>query len=395
MKQILLPFFILLTYASSAQQSFTWAKVADYPYAAWGMSSCNYNGTLYTFSNCGSGNNTLYSYTESTDKWDTLAKLPGTAFCNTAMAGVAGKIYLLGSAILYSYDIATDTWTNSVSLPAGLIKDGASMVVAGTDVYIAGGGTSTTVNFFKFNTSTQTFSSLAPMATARENAQVALQGNKIYAIGGRSSGSALSTGEVYDISTDTWSALVPVFEKRYFGFAIADTDYIYLLGGETGTNSFKYKSIELFDPANNTVTMLTNANDMNVEHTAYALGISGTKLVAAAGFTNTPNNAVTDYCESTVFSQAVSIMQAEKASIDFSLFPNPAGNVVFVRCGDNATFTQVDLYNYAGQLIKSIGNHNRDKQVAIEVSNLPAGLYFIKATNAAGVSQQRTFVINH
>src|SRR5690606_34179116 len=117
------------------------------PYGAWGMSNCNYDGTLYTFSNCGTSNNTLYKYTASADKWDTLAKLSGAGLCNTAMAGVAGKIYLLGSTNMHGYDIATDTWSTGVALPAGLKKDGASMIVAGTDIYIAGGGTSTTVNF--------------------------------------------------------------------------------------------------------------------------------------------------------------------------------------------------------------------------------------------------------
>src|SRR5690606_15831456 len=133
------------------------------------------------------------------------------------------------------------------------------------------------------NTVTQSFTTLAPMKTPRENAQVVMQGDKIYAIAGRRSGSALNTGEVYDIATDTWTDLTPAFEKRYFGFAVADDTYIYIMGGETGTNSYKYKTIEVFDPANNTVTVLDNANDMNIEHTAYALGISGTKLIAAAG----------------------------------------------------------------------------------------------------------------
>lgn len=395
MKKILLSLSILFSCVCSAQQSFTWAKVADYPYAAWGMNSCNYNGTLYTFSNCGSSNNTMYRYTAATDKWDTLAKLTGTGFCNTAMAGVDGKIYLMGSNMLHSYDIATNIWSNSASFPSGLIKDGASMVVVGTVIYIAGGGSSTTLNFFKFDAGNQTFTTLAPMFTPRENAQVVLMKNKIYVIGGRRSGASLNTGEVYDIATDTWSVLMPVFANRYFGFAVADDDYIYLMGGETGTNSFKYKDIELFDPVNNTLTTLAATNDMNVEHTAYALGISGAKLVAAAGFTNTPTNSITNYCESTDFTEAVSIMLTQKQAIDFNVYPNPASNVVYVRSQNAATFKHVNLYNATGQLVNSIANPNGDKEVIIDVNNLPAGLYFIKATGTRGVSQQRYFVINH
>lgn len=393
MKKILLPLLMLFTTISYGQQSFSWTKVSDYPYAAWGMASCNHNGTLYTFSNCGTSNNTLYKYTETTDKWDTLAKLSGTTVCNTAMAGIGGKIYLLGSGSMQAYDIATDSWSSVVSLPAAVKKDGASMIVIGTDIYIIGGGTSTTDNFFKFNTGTKTFTTMAPMKTPRENAQVALQGNKIYAIAGRRSGTALNAGEVYDIATDTWTDLIPAFEKRYFGFAVADKQYIYIMGGETGTNSFKYKTIELFDPVNNTVTILAAANNMNVEHTAYALGISGTKLVAAAGFTNTPANQITNYCESTDFNEAVSIMAAQKANIDFTAYPNPANSFVTVKAGSNAEIASIYIYNNVGQLFAMVNNRGNKQQLTISISGLPTGNYIIKAVSPEGHSQQRTLSI--
>ncbi len=396
MKNIITPLLLLLTcLTSTAQQSFTWSRVADYPYQAWGMTSCNLNGALYTFSNCGTSNNTLYRYTAANDKWDTLAKLPGATFCNTAMAGVGGKIYLLGNTIMHEYDVTTDTWSNSVSLPAGLKKDGASMIVYGNDIYIAGGGTSTTVNFFKFSTNTQAFSQLTPMSTPRENAQVALLADKIYVIAGRRSGASLNTAEVYDIATDTWSSISLTFQKRYFGFAIADKQYIYIMGGETGVNSFKYKNIELYDPANNTVTTLSNTNDMNVEHTAYALGISGTKLVAAAGFTNTPsNNITTEYCESTEFSNAVNILQVKKQSVDFNIFPNPATSKLFIKPEQHSNIVAIRIYNTAGQLIKNVENLHNQEQVAVNISMLSDGVYFIKAFNASGFCQQRTFLIN-
>jgi len=295
--------------------------------------------------------------------------------------------------MMHAYDIANDVWSDLVALPPELNKDGASMIVIGTDIYIAGGGNSTAANFFKFNTQTQTFTTLAPMKTPRENAQVVMQGDKIYAIAGRRSGSALNAGEVYDIATDTWTDLTPAFEKRYFGFAVADDTYIYIMGGETGLGSHKYKTIEVFDPANNTVTILDSANNMNIEHTAYALGISGTKLIAAAGFTNSPSEQVTNYCESTDFSQALSIIATQKATVDFKVFPNPANTIVHIQKGSNANIAHVYLYNNTGQVVASVNSVMNNELLTFDVSGFPTGIYYIKAVSTEGVSQQTTFSV--
>ncbi|MEZ5017180.1 MAG: T9SS type A sorting domain-containing protein [Flavipsychrobacter sp.] len=384
MKHLLLSILLFTSLCTYGQQTFSWSKIADYPYKAWGMNACGHNGYLYTFSNCGGGNNTLYRYSPTADKWDTLAKLTGGIICNTAISGVGGKLYLTSAGGVQIYDIAANTWGSSpIALPTGFKHSGASAIVVGTDIYYIGGGA--TKNLFKLSTTTQTFSSLADMNEQRENAQVVYQNNKIYALGGRKSGNGLTSGEVYDITNNSWTTLTSTFEKRYFGYAIADADYIYLMGGETGTNSFKYKTIELFNPTNGSVTIMNSAvNDMNREHTAFALGIAGGKLIAAAGYTNTPNNATTDYCEAANFTSTVGIWQHIAQQLSFNVYPNPAHNTINITLSHPEFVNTVSLYNVTGQLV-GIDKTSSKKNITLNISELPSGTYFIKAEGKSGI----------
>lgn len=396
MKYTLLLALILSTSLSNAQKTFTWTQIADYPYSAWGMNFCSDDNNLYTFSNCGGGNNTLYKYNATADKWDTLAKLTGSIICNTSMAAVGDTIYLVAAGSLQLYDIVSDSWiSTTISTPTAFKKDGASALVVDTVIYYIGGGAPTSTNLFKYSTNTRTFTQLASMNTARENAQVTLFNDKIYAIGGRKSGSTLDSGEVYDIANDTWTTIPVGFAKRYFGAAISDSSYIYLMGGETGTNSFKYKTIEVFDPVNNTVTILdTMINNMNREHTAYALGISGTKLIAAAGFTNTPTNAITNYCEATDFKTVVNIMKAQKESVDFTIYPNPTNGLIYVRMANPIDIDKIELYNTTGQLVAK-RNTNDKKEITIDCSMLPSGSYVIRAYSKTGTVQAQLLQVTN
>lgn len=388
MKHILLSILFLTSISVTAQQTFNWSQIADYPYNAWGMNSCGYNGYLYTFSNCGGANNNLYRYDAGADKWDTLANLSVTGICNTSMAGVDGKLYIAGAGVLHVFDINSGQFEgNTVTTPGSFNQNGVVAVGVGTSLYYIGGGS--TKNLYRFDASSKTFTKLADMNDGHENVQAAYKDGKIYVIGGRSNGGGLTSAEVYDIANNTWTSLTSTFAKRYFGFAFADSNYIYLMGGETGTNSFKYKTIELFDPANNTVTIMdTMTNNMNREHTAHGMGVAGGKLVAAAGFTNTPNNSTTNYCEAANFNEVTSVMKQNKESVDFKVYPNPANGVVHIQFANPKAVNTIALFNVTGQQVLT-RDINERKEISIDVSTLTAGNYLLKLTgnNATQVQQ--------
>lgn len=391
MKQLLFSILLLSAISVSAQQTFTWSQIADYPYKSWGMNSCGYRGYLYTFSNCGGANNNLYRYDAAIDKWDTLANLSGSGICNTSMAGVDGKLYIVGNGVLNVFDITSGQFeSNAISTPTDFKPDGVVAVGVGTSLYYIGG--TGTKNLYRFDAPTKTFNRLASMTDARENSQSVYMDGKIYVICGRKSGNGYTTGEVYDIATDSWTSLSATFEKRYFGFAFADGSYIYLMGGETGTNSFKYKTVELFDPVNNTVTIMDTVNNMNREHTAHGMGVAGGKLVAAAGYTNTPGNSTTTYCEAANFNEVTGIMKEAKRSVDFKAYPNPANGLVHIQLANPDKALTVEVYSIAGKQLVS-RDVNGKKEIIIDVSTYTAGNYILKLTGSDAIQTQVLQVI--
>jgi len=65
------------------------------------------------------------------------------------------------------------------------------------------------------------------------------------------------------------------------------------------------------------------------------------------------------------------------AKRDIEVFPNPAKNVIEIKCMmTTAGSTKVEMYNAVGELVKSIPLSSR--RIKIDVSDLPKGVYFLK-----------------
>jgi N-acetylneuraminic acid mutarotase len=369
------------SFSSNAQKSFTWSRIADYPAAHWGMASCSLDGYLYSYGACGAGSNVLYRYSPQADKWDTLATLTAGTICQTSLAGINGKLYLPHTQGLYVYDVNNNQWEpTAISYPPGFKHLGAIAVVKGDDIYYVAG--SNTKNLYKFNSTSRTFTQLADMAIGRDLPQAVLLNDKIYVFAGRASLQALSSAEVYDIATDSWQDITPAVSKRYFGHAITDGTYIYIMGGETGAVSHKYKTIEVYEPANNSVTILDTAiNDMDYHHTAFCFGVVNNKVIAASGYTNVPSlDHVTKYSEAANFQSTANVLNTMKQQIDFTLYPNPARDIVHIAM-NNATDAHIEIYNTAGSLVLS--KDMSGKARAIDIAELPTGIYVVRVRKGA------------
>ncbi len=393
MKNLLLGLLVIFSINATAQENFNWKKIADYPYKAWGMNACSDNQYLYTFSNCGGANNTLYRYSPSADKWDTLAKLNANPICNTAMSVIGKTIYLIGNGNLYKYNIITDTWdVNTITLPAGFTQNGVTQVTIANVIYYIGGGTPTSKNLYKFDSNNNTFTKLSDMNTERENAQAAFAHNTLFVFGGRKNGSALNTIEEYDVATNKWTTLAATIDPRYFGYAFYGKGHIYIIGGERGVNNYKYKSIDIYNTQTKAVTTHTSANDMNVEHTAFGMAQVGNDLVAAGGYTNTPSNATTDYCESSPISWWLNIAENTVANLSYTLYPNPASKTINIVLTHPENINTISIYSITGQHIST--NTVSTKTLNIDVSELQTGTYFIKANGAEGTHTEIVKVIH-
>jgi hypothetical protein len=79
---------------------------------------------------------------------------------------------------------------------------------------------------------------------------------------------------------------------------------------------------------------------------------------------------------------ALGVSENEVENNSFSIYPNPATDILYINLANNQTpKTQILIYNSIGNLIETkevIG------QTQINISNLPSGLYFVRATNIFG-----------
>ena len=71
-----------------------------------------------------------------------------------------------------------------------------------------------------------------------------------------------------------------------------------------------------------------------------------------------------------------------------SIYPNPATNNLTIETTEKS---EIEISNIAGQILKTF--NTTEKQTTIDVSNLPSGVYIIKAKTEKGVAV-RKFVKN-
>ena len=71
---------------------------------------------------------------------------------------------------------------------------------------------------------------------------------------------------------------------------------------------------------------------------------------------------------------------------NFTIYPNPATDVLNIELQDDATLENVTIYNNLGQKIKTI------KQNTIDVSILAKGLYFVEVTTNQGKASKKVIV---
>ena len=100
-----------------------------------------------------------------------------------------------------------------------------------------------------YEPSSDTWTLVAPMGTARKQHGVAVLGGKLYAVGGHTdAGGDTNAVEAYYPATNTWSAAAPMSSlRKQFGVAVA-AGKLYAVGGDAVEG---FTSAEAFDPLKN------------------------------------------------------------------------------------------------------------------------------------------------
>jgi len=161
-------------------------------------------------------------------------------------ATIGNKIYAIGghtgsgpTAAAEVYDTDTDQWQPLPSMQVA--RYALSAAAVNGKIYAIGGLNSsfaslTTVEQYDPDTNHWTFVSSLP--ATRYGHAAATMGGRIYAIGGLTgNGSVRDTQtnlvEEYDSSSDSWSAVAPMITARSNPSAVGLTDFLYVFGGGT------------------------------------------------------------------------------------------------------------------------------------------------------------------
>jgi N-acetylneuraminic acid mutarotase len=253
----------------------TWSAVAPMPTArglfgaATGPDGRIYavGGAIHDFA--GPYLNVVEAYDPKTNTWSTVAPMP-TSRCRLAVVtGPDGRIYAIGGITggnyatgilntVEAYDSTTNTWSTLAPMPTA--REGLA-AATGPDgrIYAIGGYTSSngTVNTVEaYDPKTNRWQTAAPMSTGRNQLVAAAANGRIYAIGGLTSSNGTGNAvEAYNPTNDAWQTVAPMSIPRAFSAATTGLDgRIYVVGGAMNDSFNESNTAEVYDAISNTWT---------------------------------------------------------------------------------------------------------------------------------------------
>ena len=208
------------------------------------------------------------------------------------------------------YDPSENTWTLVTGSSPAYRHQYSRWTIAttlGAHIYVLGGAENSAqtpdeiCSFVDYMGSDGVWHSAAPLIAGKAAGAAVTLGGKIYEFGGyghvpnSTSWLNFNTMNVYDPSSDNWTALAPMLTARaWFGGAEL-LGKIYALGGADGTTSLPFygqtNAAEVYDPVTNAWSSIASLESAHVEGQAF--GVRG-KLYAIGGRRLADTNPQTD-----------------------------------------------------------------------------------------------------
>lgn len=174
------------------------------------------------------------------------ANIPYSPIYESAVA-INTDIYLFGGRAngsatnkAYKYNTLTNTWSSLRNIPYTF--DLGCVVAVGTDIYILGGNTYSTYNY-KYDTLTDTYTQMTNIPYSFYSGAAVAIGTDIYILGGGSSSTTYKYNYKYNTLTDTYTKMTNIPRDFYLGSSTTSsigTD-IYLIIGYDGV--YKYNTL--------------------------------------------------------------------------------------------------------------------------------------------------------
>ena len=238
----------------------SWSEKTAMPTARRACGACVVSNKIYVIGGFAHGhsNDRNYltpvneCYDPATNTWTTKAPMisnSGTGVGYHNVLAINNEIYVVGGKRnstasgdiqqVNSYNPKTDTWTSKANMPK--VSSQNASVANGNLGFIITGRIKDTLSaeVYCYDSKANTWSTKASIKTARLGATAAVYNNKIYVFGGKAAvnganGNAIpSTNllEVYDISSNAWSAKPGILGAHSFGVSEQYDGNIYVFTG--------------------------------------------------------------------------------------------------------------------------------------------------------------------
>jgi hypothetical protein len=94
------------------------------------------------------------------------------------------------------------------------------------------------------------WSSGAPMPTARQGVATGVIKGKVYVVGGAANGEILAVNEIYHVGTNTWTTGAPMPTPSWVGASAVANGILYVIGGQDNNGNL-LSLVQAYDPVTN------------------------------------------------------------------------------------------------------------------------------------------------
>ena len=335
-------------------------------------------------------------YDTITDSWAITDSLSIRREGHTATLLPNGKVLVVGGGPYISscevYDTSTNIWTTTGSLHTSRYGHTATLLQDGS-VFVTGGfcpGVSITSHCEIYDTTTGAWSYTDSMKTNREgHTATLLPDGKVLVVGGYGydNGGNLATFsscEIYDPLADTWSYMDSMSADRYAHTAtLVPNDKLLITGGSHYNGSFwdVLSSCEIYNLSTNTWSDIESMNKQRTGHTATLL--SEGKVIVVGGTNETS-------CE--IYTPPTGVEEdREEDRMGYSFIirncQDPFGSSVqFEYILPEQEEVKLNIYNIIGERVRMLVNSNQIRgyyevhwnKIDEAGKKLPGGIYFVR-----------------
>lgn len=273
---ILISVFGKTVYSETIGAPVVWTRVADMPTAVTQPYGESVDGDFYSFGGYPSittgaaASDTVQKYVKATDTWTSPTVLPQGGRGELIASKLPnGHIYVGGgravynsssdSNLVYWYNPSANTWAAKSNLPFAWYDARVVPLQNGKLLICGGRGPGYLASAYLYNHADDSYTAVASMNTARSNfLAVPLDDGRVMVIGGETGGGGIASTEIYDPSTNAWTAKANLPAGIQYHSGASSGDYVYVWGGGTNPTSGMDDAIYIYSIERNSWDTLAN-----------------------------------------------------------------------------------------------------------------------------------------